>query len=311
MRIGFIGTGIMGSAMVRCLLQAGYDVTVHDTRQEATTEVCRGGARWAESPVAVAKVSEAVFTSLPGPKQVEEVMLHPANGVLAGLQPGSVFIDTTTNSFFSFRKVAESCRSKGVEVLDAPVSRSSADDTGLPPNVTMMVGGDRDTLTKYRALLDVVSSNVFYLGQTGNGMAAKGINQLLICASFLLGAEALIIGAKAGIDVNTLYEVLAASGAGRSVQLDPFPSVVFKGDFRRGYAPGGPLERWVKDISCASEVADSVKAPSNFLDTVEKALSSARAQGLGDSVWYAVVQVLERTAGVKLRVPAAGQTKTE
>jgi 3-hydroxyisobutyrate dehydrogenase-like beta-hydroxyacid dehydrogenase len=302
MRVGFIGTGIMGSAMVRCLLRAGHELTVYDIQRDATAQVCNRGARWGESPAAIARLSEVVFTSLPGPTEVEEVVLHPSNGLLTGLNPGSVFIDTSTNSLSSIRKLAEACRSKGIEVLDAPISRREPGDKGLPPVVTMMVGGELETFTKYRALLENISSDVFYVGQTGNGMAAKAINQFLICASFLLGAEALLVGAKAGIDINTLCQVLSMSSAGRSVSLEPFPQIVFKGEFRRGFSPGGPLDRWVKDINCAREVADSVNAPSNFLETVQKTLRSAQSQGLGDSVWYAVVQVLEQMIGANLRV---------
>src|SRR5690242_7612860 len=103
MRVGFIGTGIMGSAMVRCLLRAGHELTVYDIQRDATAEVCNKGARWGESPAAMAKISEALFTSLPGPTEVEEVVLHPVNGLINGLKPGSVFIDTSTNSFSSFR----------------------------------------------------------------------------------------------------------------------------------------------------------------------------------------------------------------
>jgi 3-hydroxyisobutyrate dehydrogenase-like beta-hydroxyacid dehydrogenase len=292
--------------MIHCLLEAGHEVTVYDIQREATVEVCKKGARWGESPVTIATVSEAVFTSLPGPKEVEEVMLHPETGVLGGLRPGSVFIDTSTNSYLSFRKLAELCRSKNVDALDAPVSRSNSGDSGLPPAVTMMVGGEKEIFKKYQSLLEAVSTNVFYLGETGNGMAAKAINQFLICSSFLLGVEAFIIGAKAGIDLNTLYQALSLSTAGRSVQLDPFPAVVFKGEFRRGFSPGGPLKRWVKDINCAREVADSAKAPSDFLKIIEEALNMAQAQGLGDFVWYAVVQVMEQIARVKLRSPDGG-----
>jgi 3-hydroxyisobutyrate dehydrogenase-like beta-hydroxyacid dehydrogenase len=305
MRVGFIGAGVIGSAMIRCLLQAGHDVTVYDIQREATTEVCKKGAVWGESPVDIAKLSEAIFTSLPGPKEVEEVMLHPEMGLLVGLRPGSVFIDTSTNSYLSFRRLAEACRSKNVEVLDAPVSRGNPGDSGLPPGVTMMVGGEEQTFKKYRALLGAVSSKVFYLGETGNGMVAKAINQFLICGSFLLGVEAFITGAKAGIDLNTLYQALSVSTAGRSIQLDPFPLVVFKGEFRRGVSPGGPLKRWVKDLNCAREVAESVKAPADFVKTVDEALRSAEAQGLGDSVWYAVVQVMEQMARVELRLPSS------
>ena len=133
MRLGFIGTGTMGNPMARCLIEAGHHLTVHDVRREATTNLCEMGAQWADNPRAVAEQSEVVFTSLPGPAQMKSVLLDPVLGVLAGLSPGNGYIDMTTNSPTVFRGVAEECKARGVEVLDAPVS-------GRPPSMTIWPG---------------------------------------------------------------------------------------------------------------------------------------------------------------------------
>lgn len=300
MRVGFVGTGVMGSLMARSLMEAGHDLTVHDAVEEAAAELCKGGAKWAENPRDTARASEVVFTSLPGPEEVKKVVLDSTSGILAGLQPGHGYIDMTTNSVSCFLEVAAACRDRAVAVLDAPVSRRA-------PNLSIMVGGDPETFARYRPLLEDISQSIFYMGDAGKGMVAKAINQFLICAGFLVAAEGLLLGAKAGIDAETLYRVLEASQAGNVLRLDPFPNVVFKGEFRRGFSPGGPLNRWVKDIGCTSEVARSVDGPSSFLSIVEEALHNAQEQGLGDKTWYAAVKALEGVAGLQLRGSAAGR----
>ena len=151
MKLGFIGTGTMGNPMVCCLIDAGHQLTVHDIRREATTNLCEMGATWADNAREVAAASEAVFTSLPGPTEMETTVLDPENGILAGLPTGGAYIDMTTNSPTVFRRVAEACLSRGIDVLDAPVS-------GRPPRMTVMAGGDaairilgieEDTVTRH------------------------------------------------------------------------------------------------------------------------------------------------------------------
>src|SRR5262245_20643986 len=170
MQLGFVGTGTMGNPMARCLMAAGHQLTVYDLRREATSNLCELGARWAETPRTVAEASEVVFTSLPGPADVEQGMLDPVTGIVAGLRAEDADIDTTTNAPNVFRRLAETCRARGVKVLDAPVS-------GRPPGMTIMVGGDRATFTTYRPLLECMGSNIFYVGETGGGCIAKLVTQ--------------------------------------------------------------------------------------------------------------------------------------
>ena len=160
MRVGFIGTGKMGSMMAGGILVGGHELTVYDLRREATTELCKRGARWADGPRQVAEASELVFTSLPGPSEMEKTLLDPDDGVLAGLSPGCGYIDLTTNAPGTIVNVAQACRTRGVSMLDAPVS-------GRVPNLTVMVGGDPDTFTKYRPILQAFGRNVFHVGDQG------------------------------------------------------------------------------------------------------------------------------------------------
>lgn len=297
MQVGFIGTGLMGSRMAGCLLDAGHHLVVHDAFPAAATALRERGAEWADSPREVAERTEVVFTSLPGPDEVEQVFFEPERGLLAGLRPGSCYIDTTTNSPALFRRIAAACRAKGVEALDCPV-------TGRAPDMTIMAGGDPAVLEKYRPLLEAMSRGVFYMGEAGQGMVAKGINQFLIYAKFLLTGEALLIGAKAGIPLRALTDFLNSGvGAGRGLPWQIFEQIVFPGKWERVPGGNGPVDRWVKDVGCAAEVARALNVPTPLLTIVEDILKRAQAQGLGDEVNFAAIKMLEQWAGVELRTP--------
>ena len=154
MRIGFIGTGTMGTPIAGCLVAAGHQLTVCDIRREATQRLHQQGAAVADTPRAVAEVSEAVFTSLPGPSEVEAGALDPQTGLLAGLPGGGAYIDLTTNAPATIRRLAAACGERGIAFLDAPVS-------GRPPNMTVMVGGRDADFGHCRPLFEAIAKNVF------------------------------------------------------------------------------------------------------------------------------------------------------
>lgn len=296
MQLGFVGTGTMGNAMARCLIEAGHQLTIHDLRREATTNLCALGARWADNPCAVAEASKVVFTSLPGPTEVEQGVLDPSTGILAGLKPGGAYIDMTTNAPGVFRRIAAACRVRGVEVLDAPVS-------GRPPGMTIMVGGDAATFTKYRPLLECMGRNIFYVGETGAGCIAKLVTQYLGYANFVTAIEGLLIGAKAGIDLGVLAQIVPVS-AGASRTFDNIPRSVFSGEF----TAGGTLDIVAKDLHLACELAREVGVPAHIGLLTDDVLQRAQAQGWGQQGFPIVARVLEAMAGVELRVPTAKDT---
>ena len=289
MRLGFIGTGTMGNPMARCLIEAGHQLTVHDTRREVTTNLCEMGAHWADNPKAVAEQSQVVFTSLPGPAQVESVLLDPSTGVLAGLAPGNAYIDMTTNSPTVFRRVAEECKARGVGVLDAPVS-------GRPPGMTIMAGGNAETFAKYRPLFESMAGNIFHLGETGAGCITKLVTQYLGYSNFVTALEGLIIGAKAGVDIGALAQVVPVS-AGASRVFDNIPRSVFSGEF----LSGGSLDIVAKDLHLACELAREVGAPASMGNIADDVFKRSQAQGWGQDGFPKAAKILEELAGVELR----------
>jgi 3-hydroxyisobutyrate dehydrogenase len=289
MQLGFVGTGTMGNPMARCLLEAGHQVTVHDLRREATVNLCDLGARWADNPRAAAEPSEVVFTSLPGPAEVEQAVLDPAAGILTGLSAGSAFIDMTTNAPGVVRRIAEACRARGVGMLDAPVS-------GRPPGMTIMAGGDATTFATYRPLLACMGRNVFHVGDTGAGCIAKLVTQYLGYSNFVTALEGLLIAAKAGIDLGVLAQIVPVS-AGASRTFDNIPRSVLSGTF----TAGGTLDIVAKDVHLACELAREVGAPAHIGVIADDAFQRARARGWGQHGFPIVARVLEAMAGVELR----------
>jgi 3-hydroxyisobutyrate dehydrogenase-like beta-hydroxyacid dehydrogenase len=293
MRLGFVGTGTMGAPMARCLIDAGHQLTVYDVRPDATAALCARGARSAEDPAAVASGSEVVFTSLPGPAEVENTALDPETGILTALQEGGAYIDMTTNSPSVARRVAEACRVRGVDMLDAPVS-------GRPPTMTVMVGGDEAVFARYRPLLAAMAGNIFYVGGAGAGCTAKLVTQYLGYTNFVAALEGMLIAAKAGIDLSVLAQIVPVS-AGASRTFDNIPRSVLPGTF----TAGGTLDIVAKDLQLARDLARDVGAPAHLGLLAHDVLSRAQAQGWGQEGFPIAARILEAMAGAELRAPAA------
>jgi 3-hydroxyisobutyrate dehydrogenase-like beta-hydroxyacid dehydrogenase len=289
MQLGFVGTGAMGAPMAGCLIDAGHQLTVYDIRSEATAALRARGARSENSPRGVAQQSEVVFTSLPGPREIELVVLDPSAGILAGLQPGSAYIDLTTNAPAVARRVAEACRARGADMLDAPVS-------GRPPTMTVMVGGDEAVFARCRPLFAAMAGNIFYVGPAGAGCVAKLVTQYLGYTNFVAALEGMLIGAKAGIDLGVLAQIVPVS-AGASRTFDNIPRSVLSGSF----TAGGTLDIVAKDLDLACHLARDVGAPANLGLLAHDMLSRAQAQGWGQEGFPIAARILEAMAGAELR----------
>jgi 3-hydroxyisobutyrate dehydrogenase len=295
MRIGFIGTGTMGTPIAGCLLRAGHSLVVYDRRAEATAALCAAGAVRADSGFAAARDREMVFTSLPGPAEFEAAMLEPQTGVLAGSAAGAVHIDLTTNAPKTIARIAEACRARGVELIDAPVS-------GRPPAMTVMVGASDAAFARYRPLFEAIAANVFHVGPSGAGATAKLVTQYLGYTGFIAAIEGMLVAAKAGIDLATLARIVPVS-AGQSRTFDNIPRGVFPGT----YAAGGTLDIVAKDMELACQLARDVGAPAALGALAADFYKRAQAAGWGQEGFPVVARVLEAMAGVELRAGKDGE----
>jgi 3-hydroxyisobutyrate dehydrogenase-like beta-hydroxyacid dehydrogenase len=289
MRVGFIGTGTMGTPIAGCLVRAGHQLTVYDLRREATHALEQRGAGVADTPRAVAQASEIVFTSLPGPSQVEAAALDPETGLIAGLPGGGAYIDLTTNAPATVRLVAEAARKRDIAFLDAPVS-------GRPPNMTVMVGGREADFGHCRHLFEAIARNVFHVGPSGAGCAAKLVTQYLGYTNFIAALEGMLVAAKAGIDLDVLARIVPVS-AGQSRTFDNIPRGVLNGSF----VSGGTLDIVAKDMNLAVSLAREVGAPGALGALASDIYKRAQAQGWGQEGFPVVARILEAMAGMKLR----------
>ena len=289
MQLGYIGTGTMGNPMAKALIEAGHVVTVYDLRRESATHLCEMGANWADSPRELAAASEVVFTSLPGPVEAEQVLTGPDSGILAGLKRGGAWIDTTTNSPTVIHRLADICKQRGIEMLDSPVS-------GRIPNMTMMVGGDPAVFEKHRPVLETMGKDVIYVGETASGCTAKLVTQYLGYSNFVAGVEGMLIGAKAGLDMDILAKLIPISASASGV-MNRSLEVLLDGTF----ASNGTLDIVAKDLHLACQLARDVQAPSRIGDIVDDVLQRAQAQGWGQEGFPAVAKVLEQMAGADIR----------
>jgi 3-hydroxyisobutyrate dehydrogenase len=290
MRIGFVGTGTMGTPIAGCLIRAGHSLLVYDRRPVATAALCAQGGERADSAFVAARDSDATFTSLPGPVEFEAAMLEPQTGILAGLRTGAVHIDLTTNAPKTVARVSEACRSRGIELIDAPVS-------GRPPTMTVMVGASNAAFTKYRHLFEAIAANVFHVGTSGAGATAKLVTQYLGYTNFIASIEGMLVAAKAGLDLETMARIVPVS-AGQSRTFDNIGHGVFPGSF----AAGGTLDIVAKDVELACQLARDVGAPAALGALASDIYKRAQAAGWGQQGFPVVARVLEAMAGTELRV---------
>ena len=294
MQLGFVGTGNMGSPMALHLIDAGHALRVHDQRAEATMSLEEAGAQRVESPMEAAHGAAAVFLSLPKPADVEQVVLGE-KGVLEGLERGGVIIDMTTNSPSVVRRLAESTRARGVELLDAPVSGGVGG--ARRGTLAVMVGGDLETFGRCEPLLRAIGSNVFRVGDVGAGNVAKLVNNMLAFSNMMAAQEALVLGARAGVDPELLWEVVKASSGNSSGWERGMRAVLLD----RLSPPSFTVELARKDIGLATELAAELGVPLTMGAATESLIEHYRQTGYASEDILSTVRALEEQTGTVVR----------
>ncbi len=298
MQIGFIGIGVMGRPMTLNLLKSGHDITIYARHPEkpAVQEVLKAGARLAPSSRAVAIASEVVITMVPNSAQVEEVVAGP-NGLLRGARKELIIIDMSTISPTTSRKMAEVAAAKGVHFLDAPVSGGS--QGAQEGTLTIMVGGERAIFERALPVLEAIGKKerIVYVGPSGSGEIIKIVNNMLAGSIAAVTAEALVLGVKAGADVDTMAKIIGMS-SGASWQLsNQFPLRAFNG----GFNPGFMTDLLHKDLGLALDLAAENHIPVAMTSLARQLYEMARAAGYGHDDYTVLLKVLEQIAGVEVR----------
>jgi 2-hydroxymethylglutarate dehydrogenase len=293
MRVGFIGIGQMGRHMSRHIFEAGYALTVHDVNKEAAAPLLARGARWADTPSQVAQSCDVVFTSLPTPSVVENVV-YGENGLKSGWKSGDIYVDMSTNSPSSIRRIAADARAMGVSVLDAPVSGGT--NGAEMGTLAIIVGGDVSALEKVRKILETMGKNIFPVGDVGCGNIAKLVNNLISLTTNAITAEGFVLGVKAGINPKVLWDIIRVS-TGNCWSLEQMPDTVFKANFE----PGFKMSLGRKDIGLALTMGSEIDVPLPVGTVVQKGLDDAIEAGFGEKSVQAVILPLEEKTGIKVR----------
>ncbi len=289
--IGFIGVGNIGNPMARQLIEAGHQLVIHDLRAEAMESLLELGAESAESCAEVAARCSVVFTSLPGPPEVEAAITG-ADGILAGASPGDVHVDLSSNSITAVRRLARIEADAGVAYIDAPVTGGVAGaEQGA---LTVLGSGVADAFERVRPLLERLGANVFHLGEAGAGCLFKLLNNVIVLCGSQIMQEALVLGAKAGLDPADLVEKLRLGTARPYMGLAPY----LLG--KRFDDPSFTLRLAEKDVSLALEAARANQVPMPVANAAHQTYLRALSAGLGEQSFLATLEALEAAAGTEI-----------
>jgi 2-hydroxy-3-oxopropionate reductase len=294
--IGFIGLGIMGRPMARHLIEAGYALVVYDIVAPSVEEMKKAGASHAGSPKEVAARSQVIITMLPDSPDVEAVALG-ANGIIEGVQPGTLYADMSSIAPSTAVKVAKLLGEKGVRVVDAPVSGG---ETGaINATLSIMVGGDAATFEELKPIFECLGKTITLCGSYGAGQIVKACNQIQVALNILGMAEALVLGSKAGVDPAIIHKVLSGGYAQSRVADVRGPKVIM-GDFK----PGFKARFHFKDLNIIMKTGAEYGVSLPVTSVVYALFSSLMASGQGDLDHTAVITVLEKLSGVEARTKA-------
>ncbi len=291
-KVGFVGLGNMGGPMARNLLKAGVRLVVHDLDPRKVQSLAEAGAEVAPSAQAVARETTRSICMVETTGQAESVILGE-HGFIQAVKPGHIVICMSTVDPFKIRDIAAKLADKGVTVLDAPVSGGTVG--AVQGSLSILVGGDKAAFEKCRDLFDTMGANVFHAGALGNGIAMKLINNMLLQVTTVAIAEGLVMGAKAGLDIEQLYQMLTVS-SGDSFALRNRGRRMID----RNFAPSGTVDISYKDQELETAFAKQLGVPVLLANVSQQAYQMARAAGLNKEEGSAVVKVYERLAGVKV-----------
>jgi len=291
-RIGFIGLGIMGKPMSKNLMKSGHELTVYDVVDGPVRELEQAGAKAAHSSKEVAEKSDLIITMLPDSPDVEKAALG-SGGVFEGVKKGCTYIDMSTISPVTSKKLAEVAKAKGVRILDAPVS--GGEKGAIEATLTIMVGGAKDVFDDCLPIFQAMGKNIVYCGGVGSGQVVKACNQILVAGVLEAASEALVLGTKAGVDPETVLKVIAGGYAMRV--LDARGPLILKGDFK----PGFKTKLHYKDLGIALAAGSEYGVPLPITGLIHEMMGAMKVWGRGEYDHSGIITVIQELAKVETK----------
>ncbi len=293
-RIGWIGTGVMGSSMCGHLINAGYSATVYSRTRKKAEGLLEKGATWADSPRDVARNSDVIFSIVGFPSDVREVLLGD-DGALSGVRAGSVLVDMTTSQPSLAVEIYEAAKAKGVHSVDAPVS--GGDIGARNAALSIMIGGDEKTVTALQPLWEAMGKTIVYQGGAGAGQHTKMVNQVLIATGMIGVCEALLYGYKSGLDLPTVLKSVSSGAAGSWSLSNLGPRII-----DNNFDPGFFVEHFIKDMGIALEESRRMGLSMPGLSLAQQLYLAVKAQGFGRNGTHALMLALSQMSGVDWRI---------
>ena len=298
MKVGFIGLGTMGGPIALNAIRGGNELVVHDIRRESATPHLEMGAEWADTPREVAQQSEIVFTSLPGPVEVEAVALGE-DGLHEGLTEGKVYLDLSTSSPDLIRDIHARLAPRGIHVLDAPVS--GGPEGARTGRLAIWVGGDREVYDRVKPTLDSMGDQPYYVGPIGAGSVAKLVHN---CAGYIIQtglAEVFTMGVKAGVDPLELWLAVRQGAQGRRGTFDRLADHFLIDSYD---PPDFALRLARKDMDLACQVGRQYDVPMKIANLALAEMTEAINRGWGDRDSRVAMILQEERAGVQVNTTA-------
>jgi 3-hydroxyisobutyrate dehydrogenase len=289
--VGFVGLGVMGSRMVKRLLDAGHTVTGYNRTKAKAQWLIDAGMKWAETPRAVAATAETTLSMVTNTEALQAVTGGP-DGIIAGLSTGKIYVDMSTVSPAASRDLAKQVEAKSAQMLDAPVSGSVS--TLEEGKLSIMVGGKREAVERARPILEAIGPKVTHVGGNGLAVSMKIATNLSLAVQMLAFSEGVLLAQKSGIPRETAVEVLLNS-------VIASPMVKYRGPFVLKM----PGEAWFdvnmmqKDLLLALEMGRQLDVPLPTTAITNEMLTAARGMGLAEKDFAVVFEALARMAGVK------------
>lgn len=290
-KIGWIGTGVMGSSMVGHLIDAGFSATVYTRSQEKAQSAIDKGAAWADSPKAVAEASDVIFSIVGFPTDVRSVMLCSESGALAGCKEGNILVDMTTSDPSLAVEIAEAAAKQGVTSIDAPVS--GGDVGAKNGTLSIMIGGDKAVVDALAPCWEAMGKTIVHQGGPGAGQHTKMVNQTLIATNMIGVCEALLYGYKAGLDLPTVMQSVGSGAAGSWSLSNLGPRIM-----DNNFDPGFFVEHFIKDMGIALAEARKMGLSLPGLALAHQLYLAVQAQGHGRDGTHALQLALSSLSGI-------------
>jgi 3-hydroxyisobutyrate dehydrogenase len=284
-RIGWVGTGVMGSSMCGHVLEGGHPVVLYTRTRSRAEGLLGAGARWAGTPAEVAAESDIVFTIVGFPRDVREVYLGD-DGLLPAARSGQVFVDMTTTAPQLAVELDAAARARGAAMLDAPVS--GGDVGARNATLSIMVGGEASVFDRVKPLFELMGKRIIHLGGAGAGQHTKMVNQIVIAGTMVGVCESLLYGHRAGLDVAAMVECIRG-GAAACWSLDNYAPRIL----RRDFDPGFFVEHFIKDMGLALAEAERMELALPGLALAHQLYVLTKARGHGRLGVQALALALE------------------